>query len=171
MRFILLLASLATLLAPCAARATDYYVRTDGLDGNPGTSNSATGAFLTVRRCAQVAQAGDRCLVQSGTYLETPTNQANAGSLVGSALATCTCTRKSTSVTCMGAVPASITAGMFVRCSGAHGFAWSRVKSVNGASLSLSEPYRGASLTDAPLDAARFVEILGQGARPRDVVI
>lgn len=46
--------------------ATDYYVRNDGSDSNPGTSNTAGGAWLTHAHAAANSAAGDRIFVTSG---------------------------------------------------------------------------------------------------------
>jgi hypothetical protein len=46
---------------------TTYYVSTNGNDSNPGT---ATAPFRTIQKCADIAQAGDTCLVAEGNYAE-----------------------------------------------------------------------------------------------------
>jgi MYXO-CTERM domain-containing protein len=51
------------------AHATDYYVATNGSDGNPGTS--ATQPFATIRKGVSVARAGDTVYVRGGTYPST----------------------------------------------------------------------------------------------------
>lgn len=153
------------------AHATDYFVRSDGSDASAGTANSAAGAFRTVGKCASLAKAGDRCLVQPGRYSETGVTQASGGGLVAAAVNTCACTRGSTTVTCTAAVAGQVAPGTFVRCAGGKGFAWSRVAAAGGTAITLAEPYRGASVARGALDVARFVEIVGQGASPRDVVL
>ncbi|QMU71686.1 hypothetical protein GXP74_29020 [Streptacidiphilus sp. P02-A3a] len=62
-----------------AASGTTYYVATTGSDANPGTS---AGPFQTIQHCANVAVAGDTCLIDSGTYRETvtPPSSGSAGS-------------------------------------------------------------------------------------------
>ena len=61
---------------------TTYFVRTDGSDSNTGTSNTAGGAWLTIGKAASTMVAGDKVLVQPGTYPElvAPTNSGSAGS-------------------------------------------------------------------------------------------
>ena len=58
------------LLAWVAASATDYYVRTDGNDGNAGTANNAGAAFRTINKACAVAQPGDVVNIADGTYVE-----------------------------------------------------------------------------------------------------
>ncbi|MBP7148535.1 MAG: hypothetical protein KBD01_13410 [Acidobacteria bacterium] len=166
-------AVLAVLLLAAAlpALATDYYVRTDGNDSNAGTSNSSAGAWRTVKKCVSTVTAGNRCLIQPGTYLETSIVQANAGVLDGTGVATCSCTKGSTAISCTGTVPSSVSAGKFVQCQDGYGFSWSKVQSVSGGGITLAEPYRGKTTSGNPLDVARFVEILGQGAGIEDTVI
>ena len=67
------LSTILLLLFLSPAFATTYYVRTDGNDGNTGTSNSAGGAWLTVDHAADTVAAGDVIRVQAGTYSETVT--------------------------------------------------------------------------------------------------
>lgn len=176
MRLGLALALLAGLAAP--ALATDYFVRTDGSDTNTGTANTASGAWRTVKKCVQTATAGDRCLIQPGTYQEKQISQVNAGQLLrnnadfnsdGTA-DRCSCTKGSTSITCDRTVT-GIAAGNFVQCDTGFGFSWSRVASVSGTTITLSEPYRGATGASDTLDTAKFVEILGQGATREEVTI
>jgi hypothetical protein len=65
----------AAAVAPCLfavaeARATVYEVAQSGSDaGIP--DGTAAHPFLTISACAQIAQAGDTCLVHAGTYRET----------------------------------------------------------------------------------------------------
>jgi hypothetical protein len=175
--------TLATLLAlaalaPCAALATDYYVRPDGRDSNPGTANTPSGAFATVDKCARTAGAGDRCLIQPGTYLERGIQLASGGRLVrdnanfdGSGDSSlCSCTSESTSVTCNESIT-GVEPGQYVQCDGGHGFSWTKVASVSGTTIELAEPYRGTTAANDTLDVAEFVEIVGEGATPDDVVI
>jgi hypothetical protein len=162
---------LASLLFSTAASTADYFVRTDGADANPGTGNTAGEAFRTIGKCAGLAKAGDRCLVQPGTYRETGATQANPGAQIGTAVNTCTCTRGSQTVNCTAALSATVAPGTFVRCSGAHGFGWTRVASATGTSITLDEPYLGKTLAGAPLDVAKFVEIVGRGTSPREVTM
>jgi len=46
---------------------TTYYVSITGNDSNSGSQSAP---FRTIQRCANVAQAGDTCLVSAGTYNE-----------------------------------------------------------------------------------------------------
>ncbi|MGV9271133.1 RICIN domain-containing protein [Kitasatospora sp. NPDC003701] len=57
-----------------AAEPTTYHVRTTGDDAAPGTAGAP---FRTIQRCADVAVAGDTCLIQAGTYRETVTPRAS----------------------------------------------------------------------------------------------
>ena len=55
----------------CAiSQAATFYVRTDGNNANPGTSNSAAGAWKSVLHAADRAQPGDTVLVADGVYNE-----------------------------------------------------------------------------------------------------
>jgi len=78
---ILILGLMVVLMMAGTASATTYYVRTDGNDGNAGTSNTSGGAWLTINKCTTTIVAGDICRVQSGTYVETATfsNSGTAG--------------------------------------------------------------------------------------------
>jgi len=49
------------------AFAANWYVATNGNDSNSGSQSAP---FRTIQRCANVAQAGDTCLVSAGTYNE-----------------------------------------------------------------------------------------------------
>ena len=170
----LLLAGLLT-LAP-AAWATDYYVRTDGNDANAGTANTSGGAWATVKKCAQTVVAGDRCLIQSGTYNAEGASwsQTNAGTLESNnLLANCTCTNGTNTINCVSAIPGTVGAGDFVQCDSGNGFSWSRVQSVASSTITLGEPYRGVTSTTAgadTLDVANFIEIIGDGASEAIVV-
>lgn len=64
--------------------AATYYVRTDGDDGNTGTTNSAEGAWLTIQQAADTIVAGDTVRIQPGTYTENVTEGTggSAGSLI-----------------------------------------------------------------------------------------
>lgn len=55
---------------PAVQAATAYYVAPDGTDTNPGT---LAAPFRTLQKCADVALAGDTCLVRAGVYRETVT--------------------------------------------------------------------------------------------------
>ncbi len=159
--------------------ATDYYVRTDGSDANPGTGNTPSAAWRTVGKCFREAGPGDRCLVQPGRYYEWNIEQVNGGRLVTDAADvdgdgnadTCTCEKGSTTVTCSATV-SRVHAGQFIRCagSGPH-FAWTEVVAVSGTTLELAEPYRGQTSRDDRLQVADFVQFLGQGDSPADVRI
>ena len=165
---------LAGLLAFTPAWATDYYVRTDGNDSNLGTTNTAGGAFRTLGKCSTTLVAGDRCLIQPGTYRERGVVQSNAGSLKTNNLRSdCTCTNGSTTIACGGPVT-GVLAGEFVQCDSGFGFSWTEVQSVSGSSITLVEGYRGATSTTSgadTLDAARFIQFIGQGSTPRDAMI
>jgi len=164
-----ILALSATLLGASPGLAADYFVRIDGNDANAGTGNTAGAAWRTVAKCAATVKAGDRCLVQPGTYREKSITQASAGALDGAGVATCTCTAGSTTISCSGPLPSSVTAGKFVQCQLGFGFSWTKVATVAGTELTLVEPYRGKSASNDPLDVARFVEIAGTSQA--DVVI
>lgn len=51
-------------------KGTTRYVSVTGSDANRGTKQSP---FSTVQQCADVAQAGDTCVIAAGTYRETLT--------------------------------------------------------------------------------------------------
>ncbi len=62
---------LATLVfTPSVVQAADFFVRTDGNNSNPGTTNSAAGAWLTIQKAADTMLAGDKTFVVTGTYNE-----------------------------------------------------------------------------------------------------
>lgn len=65
--------SILLLLVTTAANAATYYVRTDGNNGNAGTSDSSGGAWLTVTYAETQMAAGDTVYVRAGTYTEAPT--------------------------------------------------------------------------------------------------
>src|SRR5262245_44150466 len=50
------------------AFAATYYISPSGSDSNPG---SLSLPFRTIQRCANIAAAGDTCLIRTGTYRET----------------------------------------------------------------------------------------------------
>lgn len=169
----LLLAALLT-LAP-AAWATDYYVRTDGNDANTGTANTAGGAWATINKCGSTLVAGDRCLIQSGTYRgQRGATITNNGALESNnLLPNCTCTNGTNTINCGSAIPGTVAAGDYVQCDSGNGFSWSRVQSVASSTITLAEPYRGATSTTAgadTLDVANFIVISGQGAAASDTV-
>ena len=58
----------ATTSATTFAAGTTYYVRKDGSDTNPGTADTAGGAFLTIQRGVSSLTAGDILNVRAGTY-------------------------------------------------------------------------------------------------------
>ena len=53
------------------ASGNTYYVATNGIDSNTGTSTGS--AFQHIQKCASIMVAGDTCLVRAGTYHETIT--------------------------------------------------------------------------------------------------
>lgn len=70
------------LFALClTAQATDYYVRSDGNDGNTGTADTAGGAWLTIQHAASTIVAGDTVHIKDATFNEfvTPANSGTAG--------------------------------------------------------------------------------------------
>jgi hypothetical protein len=64
-------AALVVVLPADFAGATDYYVATNGLNGNAGTD--VDHPLLTIQQAANLAQAGDTVYVRGGTYRETVT--------------------------------------------------------------------------------------------------
>lgn len=79
---LIMVAALLTVALPAAptayAAGTTYHVATAGSDSADG---SASTPFRTIAYCAQVAQPGDTCLIESGTYRETvkPARSGSAG--------------------------------------------------------------------------------------------
>ncbi|GIO14945.1 hypothetical protein J19TS2_45000 [Cohnella xylanilytica] len=73
----LLLAGLPPAPAAYAAGVTYHVAKT----GSDAANGSAGAPFLTINRCAQIAQPGDTCLIESGTYRETvkPARSGTAG--------------------------------------------------------------------------------------------
>lgn len=69
-----LLAIVLAVLAPSSLLATDYYVRTDGDDGNDGLTDSAGGAWAHIWYAANNVSAGDTVHIGSGTFNEFVTN-------------------------------------------------------------------------------------------------
>ncbi|MBX3085093.1 MAG: DUF2341 domain-containing protein [Anaerolineae bacterium] len=65
------MSSLAIQTGVVRSAAIQYYVATTGSDSNNGTSLATP--FLTIQKCATVAQAGDTCNIRAGTYRETVT--------------------------------------------------------------------------------------------------
>jgi hypothetical protein len=63
------------------APAATYFVRTDGNNGNSGTSDSAGGAWRTIDYAADHVSAGDVVRVQAGTYGEFVTPGVNGSSV------------------------------------------------------------------------------------------
>jgi len=57
-----------SLLHCAAGMAADYYVATDGLDANPGTTDRP---FRTIQKAADAMKPGDTCLVGGGVYRQT----------------------------------------------------------------------------------------------------
>jgi Right handed beta helix region len=67
----------AVVLASTSALAVDRYVALSGDDTNTGALSAP---LQTINRCAQLAIAGDRCVIRAGTYRET-VRPANSGTL------------------------------------------------------------------------------------------
>jgi hypothetical protein len=72
--------TLVLLAVAVPTQAAIYYVRTDGNNGNAGTTNSAGGAWLTIDYAADHVSAGDTVRVQAGTYAERVTPGVNGTS-------------------------------------------------------------------------------------------
>lgn len=63
--------TLMAILAACDfACAATYYVRLDGNNGNPGTENSAAGAWRTIAASVRKLHPNDALLIEDGTYIE-----------------------------------------------------------------------------------------------------
>ncbi len=145
--------------------AADYYVRTDGNNANSGTTNSASGAWATVNKCASTLRAGDRCLIQPGTYRHSSAIPAPAydGAVRSTAAGSgCSCTKGSTTVSCSSV--SAVSPGDWIKCNDSDPyFNWTRVSAVNGSNLTLSEGYRGTTVTGQTLSSAQFIEFVGDG--------
>jgi hypothetical protein len=70
-------AAMLALALTSFAQAADFYVAPTGSDTNAG---SRAAPYQTINRCAQLAQAGDSCILRAGTYRETvrPLNSGTA---------------------------------------------------------------------------------------------
>jgi hypothetical protein len=64
----LLLVLVLTVFPVLAQSATYYVAQSGGNDSNPGSQSAP---FQTIQKCANIAVAGDTCLIRSGTYRET----------------------------------------------------------------------------------------------------
>ncbi|MEK2495224.1 RICIN domain-containing protein [Kitasatospora purpeofusca] len=64
-------------LAPVQTAAAAPTVRHVATTGNDSASGTAAAPFRTIQRCAEVAVAGDTCLIGAGTYRETVTPRAS----------------------------------------------------------------------------------------------
>lgn len=77
-----ILVVLLLLATPASAAETaagvEYFVATNGNDSNSGT---LAAPFRTIQKCANVAQAGDTCMIRAGMYREvvTPARSGSAG--------------------------------------------------------------------------------------------
>lgn len=154
--------------------ARDYYVRPDGNDSQSGTTNSASSAFRTIKKCSQVVRAGDRCLIQPGTYREFGVEPTYGGTKTDNVMSNCSCTKGSSTVTCASNV-SGVNAGDFVQCDAGYGFFWTEVAATSGSTISLIEPYRGQTSSSDTLDVAKLVQFIGaNGTSPAaagDVVL
>lgn len=178
---------LLAILSTHGALAIDRYVRTDGNDTrcNGGTNAADTGSG-TNQPCAwrTVAKgvgstgivAGDRLLIQPGKFREYGVKVASSGALESSSLlSNCTCTAGSTTISCASAIPSTVNPGDYIRCNAlpdedsapaSQLFRWSKVQSASGTTVTLAEPYRGATSGVPGSDTiavAKFVEIIGSG--------
>jgi hypothetical protein len=63
-----ILAVAVLILSPTVVQGATYYVRTDGNNGNNGSTDSATGAWATIDWAADHVLPGDVVRVQAGTY-------------------------------------------------------------------------------------------------------
>lgn len=71
LRDLRLLALITLVFTPLVVQAaTIYYVRTDGNDSNPGTTNSPAGAWRNIQKAADTMVAGDTTFVVTGIYNE-----------------------------------------------------------------------------------------------------
>lgn len=77
---------LISLLMVLPVRAATYFVRTDGNNGNAGTSNTSGGAWLTIDFAAGAASNGDIVRVQAGTYAERITPNVNGVTFIADGL-------------------------------------------------------------------------------------
>lgn len=145
---------IAIFLSVSAAHSRDYFVRPDGNDGNTGTSNSSAGAWRSVSKCTSVLVAGDTCYVQPGTYYS-PTRivETTSGSFTDNNASGCTCTKGSTTATC-ATNAGRFSAGEFFQCDTGYGFFFTEVASVNGNTITLTEPYPGPTSTTPGSDTA-----------------
>lgn len=75
---------LGALLWAVPASATVYYVRTDGNNGNAGTTNSSGGAWATITFATDNVATGDTIRVQAGNYVEvaSPSDNGTSGNTV-----------------------------------------------------------------------------------------
>lgn len=166
---------LIVLLCCSPALATDYYVRTDGDSTNctgqanaayPGSGSGQACAWANVDKCATTISAGDRCLIQAGTYLQTYTfGSANEGNedQSGPYAYGCNFTSKSTTVTCTS-TPTSISVGQWIRANNSYTyFSWTRVAGKDGTTITLEEGYRGNSTSNQSVRVANFIEYRGVG--------
>ncbi len=72
---------LVFLLSSTLVHAATYFVRTDGNNNNPGTTNGSGGAWRTIDWAADHVSPGDTVRVQAGTYSERVTPGVNGTSV------------------------------------------------------------------------------------------